>query len=279
MKHIAVLLTVYNRKDKTLACLQRLYALSAADDCCIDVWLTDDGCTDGTPEAITAQYPEVHVIHADGNLFWNRGMHLAWQTAAEARDYDFYLWLNDDTFVYAHLLQQLLSLSAAQGDRAIVVGPTQSADHTCATYGGRRPDGRIPVPNGTAQHVRTFNGNIVLIPRAVYKRLGNLDPYYSHSKGDFDYGLRATEAGIPILQVGQYLGECEAHPTLDAWCNPAVPLATRLRMLNRPNGMPPRETFHLERRHVGLLPAAFHFCTIYLRCLCPWIWALRSSNN
>ena len=48
MKRIAVLLTVYNRRDKTLYCLDRLYHQENMDNYKVDVFLTDDGSTDVT---------------------------------------------------------------------------------------------------------------------------------------------------------------------------------------------------------------------------------------
>lgn len=275
MKTIAVLLTVFNRKDKTLQSLERLYKLLPLDGYQVDVYLTNDGCTDGTPEAVAEQFPQVNIIQAKGDLFWNRGMWTAWDAAAKAKDYDFYLWLNDDTFVYDNMLKVLIEAALETKEKAIIVGATESTDHSKITYGGRLKDGKIPPPNGRLVKVNHFNGNIVLIPQAVYRALGNLDPYFTHSKGDFDYGLRAKKLGIDICQAGEVLGECDAHPTLDKWCNPDVPLVQRWKMLNRPNGMPPKETFHLEKRHVGLVTACLHYVTIYVRCLCPKLWKFK----
>ena len=62
MKRIAVLLTVYNRRDKTLYCLDRLYHQENMDNYKVDVFLTDDGSTDGTSEAVCTKYPKVHII-------------------------------------------------------------------------------------------------------------------------------------------------------------------------------------------------------------------------
>jgi GT2 family glycosyltransferase len=275
MKTIAVLLTVFNRKDKTLQSLERLYNLLPLDGYQVDVYLTNDGCTDGTPEEVAEQFPQVKIIHTKGDLFWNRGMWTAWDTAAKAKDYDFYLWLNDDTFVYDNMLKVLIEAALETKEKAIIVGATESTDHSEITYGGRLKDGKIPTPNGRLVKVNHFNGNIVLIPQAVYQALGNLDPYFTHSKGDFDYGLRAKKVGVDIYQAGEVLGECDAHPTLDKWCNPDVPFAQRWKMLKRPNGMPPKETFHLEKRHVGLVTACLHYVTIYVRCLCPKLWNNR----
>lgn len=126
--------------------------------------------------------------------------------------------------------------------------------------------------NNSLTPIYYFNGNIVLIPRFVYQQLGNLDYYFTHSKGDFDYGLRAGKAGIGMYQVGTYLSECELHESLDKWCNPNVPFKQRWKILHRPNGMPPKETFHFEKKHIGLCSALFHYCTIYIRCIIPQLW-------
>lgn len=281
MKYIAVLLTVFNRKEKTLACLGYLAKQQKVENLQVDVWLVNDGCTDGTPETVKEQFPEVHVIDADGNLYWNRGMYTAWKTAAEAKDYDYYLWLNDDTFVRPQMLQVLTDAATQTNDVAIIVGATCSTnnpDHI--TYGGRKHhDCNIPIPNGKLTEVDFFNGNIVFIPCSVYNKVGNLDYYFTHSKGDFDFGLRAAKSGIEIYQAGEVLGECDEHPTIAKWCNSAVPFRQRWRMLYRPNGMPPNETFHFERRHYGIVTASLHFVTVHLRCLCPWLWKHKQEIN
>lgn len=274
MQTIAVLLTVFNRKAKTLECLQRLYAQLPIEGYKIDVYLTDDGCTDGTPEAVKLRFPQVCIIHGDGNLYWNRGMYTAWQKAAK-KDYDFYLWLNDDTFVYSNLFISLLDASEVKEHKSIIVGVTKSSITHKTTYGGRLVNGEIPKPNGKLVKVHHFNGNIVLVPKYVFQKIGNLDYYFTHSKGDFDYGLRANKEGLEIYQVGLYLGECEVHETLDKWCNPDIPLKQRWKMLNRPNGMPPKESFYLEKRHIGIFYALFHYITIHIRCLFPKIWQIK----
>lgn len=271
MKHIAVLLTVHNRKEKTLRCLHDLFAQEPVDGYAIDIWLTDDGCTDGTAEAIAEHYPEVHIVPGDGNLYWNRGMYTAWQAAATYCDYDFYLWLNDDTFTYPYMLQELCQAVEETHNMAIIVGATQDSSHSTITYGGWK-NKIIPATNGMLTEVDFFNGNIVLIPQSVYRRLGNLDFYFTHSKGDFDYGMRAKKAGIKMYQARRLLGECDLHERLDKWCDPEIPLAQRWKMLRRPNGMPPDETFHLEKRHYGLCSACFHYITVYVRCVFPRIW-------
>ncbi len=276
-KEIAVLLTVHNRKDKTLSCLSRLYNQLLPEEHELEVFLTDDGSTDGTSNAVKEQYPLVHIVQGDGNLYWNRGMHKAWEFASNKKKFDYYLWLNDDTHLFKDAIIKLCKCSKQHQDKSIIVGATVDiATNKKVTYGGRIK-GLVPKPNGFAIEVDYFNGNIVLVPKSVYNTLGNLDNYFTHSKGDFDYGLRAKKNGIKIFQVGEAMGECDEHEKLDIWCNPAVPMKKRWKMLHRPNGMPPKETFYLEYRHIGLLTAFFHYQTVYLRCLFPQIWKFKKT--
>lgn len=275
MKYIAVLLTVHNRMDKTKVCLSRLFAQEIPDSYSMDVYLTDDGCTDGTSEVVRKLFPQVHIVQGNGNLYWNRGMWTAWNVASKNRDYDYYLWLNDDTNLYDGAITTLLHNAETCHENAVIVGVTQDAKHTKITYGGRIK-GQIPLPKGKPIKVDFFNGNIVLVPQSVFRILGNLDWYYTHSKGDFDYGMRAKKAGIGMYQCGEILGECEAHSSIDKWCNPEISLRKRWMAMWRPNGMPPHETFHFECRHVGFFVASFHYCTVILRCLFPKIWLLKT---
>lgn len=55
-KRIAVLMTVHNRKDKTVTCLRHLFNVPRVF-LTIEVYLTDDACTDGTVAAVKNEYP------------------------------------------------------------------------------------------------------------------------------------------------------------------------------------------------------------------------------
>lgn len=277
MKYIAALLTVHNRCAQTLSCLKYLYAQNIPDELQLDVFLVDDGSIDGTAQEVANQYPQAYIIYGDGSLYWNRGMHRAWEVAAYNRNYDYYLWLNDDTDIFSNAMESLLALSAQNGNNAIIVGATRNKQGNKLTYGGRMGKQIAPC-DGNSHEVERFNGNIVLVPQSVYHVLGNLDYYYRHSKGDIDYGIRARKQGIKIFQCGDVLGICDAHEHIDNWCNPAIPFRKRWHLMHMPNGMPPCETFHLEKQ-VNLLMACVHFCTIYIRCMFPQIWLKRAVRR
>ena len=49
---IAVLITCFNRKEKTSNCLSSFYASTFRENFVFDLYLVDDGSTDGTSEAV-----------------------------------------------------------------------------------------------------------------------------------------------------------------------------------------------------------------------------------
>jgi len=269
MKSIAVLMTCHNRLELTLNCINALFKNSNLNNIKLDVFLVDDGSTDGTSDAIKNNYPEVNLIHGDGNLYWNRGMHLAFKTAMEI-DFDGYLWLNDDTVLFPNAIDELLKTCLADKE-TIVVGAICDSQTKEYTYGGARyidPIFRpflckIVVPNGEPQEVDVMNGNVVLIPNSIANKLGNLDPVFEHGMGDTDYSMRARKLGITILTTPSFIGTCSVNPTQGTYQDKNISLYKRLKQLFSKKGQPWRSWLVMCWRHGGWLwPIHFIWCYI-----------------
>ena len=218
-RRIAAILTVFNRKPLTLACLEALDG-QRTPGVHITAYIVDDGSTDGTGAAVAERHPDAVVLPGDGTLFWNGGMRWAFARAM-SDGFDFYLWMNDDTTLDVDGLKRLVATYdnvAANDPHAIVVGATREPGTGDLSYGGvvrpnaRRPlhFERVPVAND-ARRVEAMNGNCVLIPHVVAERVGNIDPAYLQKLGDFDYGLRASAARIPIWVAPGTVGTCASH--------------------------------------------------------------------
>jgi GT2 family glycosyltransferase len=277
MQHIAVLLTVHNRKKKTLLCLDALFQCTLPDGYKLNAFLVDDNSTDGTSEAIKEKFPQVNIIQGTGNLFWNRGMYLAWEMASKAYDYDYYLWLNDDTYLYQKAITELIACSESENNQSIICGTTCSGNNKQKiTYGGWNVKGMI-IPNGEKQICDNFNGNIVLIPQYVYKKNSMNDPVFHHSWGDYDYGRRAGKKGIHSFISPSIIGECNEHEQMSLWRNPKTPMIKRFKLLYSPLGNNPIETFIFIYRHHGLSRACFRFFINHLRAIIPVLWKNRNA--
>jgi GT2 family glycosyltransferase len=272
LKKVAVLITCHNRRNKTIACLISLFDCSLPVSFTFDVFLVDDGSTDGTADAIKSKFPVVNIIHGDGNLFWNRGMRLAWATASGRDDYDSYLWLNDDTFLVKDALNIILSANEKTFGNSILVGSTISIKNQLLTYGGFVFPDTLIQPNGELQKCDFFNGNFVLVPFKVFNILGNLDGIFYHNLGDIDYGLRASKNTISSFIVADFVGYCEPHLSNPICFNVSYNLFTRLKHLYTPLGNNPLIFFAFDRKNFNILKAITHFFTIHLRVLFPFLW-------
>jgi GT2 family glycosyltransferase len=254
---IAVLLTCHNRKSKTLQCLENLYGQQGLySDYKTDVFLVDDGSTDGTSEAINSQFPLVNIIEGNGNLYWNQGMRMAWKTAAETKDYHFYFWLNDDTILDTNTLPNLIEtynhITALEQKEVLITAACRTAlGNDTFSYGGRTEVGPV-VPNGHPQPCKYINGNAVLISKAIYIKLGNLSNDYTHGMGDFDYGLRALKAGFGCYTTRDYVATCPPNEGIPAWCNSNVPLKKRWELLHSPRGLNIREYIKFRKKFWGI---------------------------
>lgn len=275
---IAVLITCHNRKGKTVECLSLLYSSSLSSEYDIDVFLVDDGSVDGTSTLVKSLFPKVKIIQGDGSLFWNRGMCLAWDTAARIAEYDFYLWLNDDTFLLENSLNMLLESSGECDHRAIIIGSTKSVVTNEITYGGRDKEKKLLIPNGVLQLSHYINGNVVLIPKYVYSILGKLDPVFHHALGDIDYGLRAYKNQIRVYVAPEYVGYCEGHNDFAKWCQVERSLKERYKLLyTSVCDCNPIQQFTFESRHYGYLTAIFHWITLHIRLFFPKLWSSRQT--
>ena len=273
---LAALLTCHDRREKTLAALGALTTQELPAGHRLEVFLTDDGSSDGTAAEISHRFPAVRILEGDGSLFWNGGMRLAFEEALKD-GHDYYLWLNDDTLLAPGALTALLhthrDVRTATGVEPIVVGTTCSPDNGNPTYGGvvrpshsRRTRFRLVTPGTTPLECETMNGNCVLIPRSVAAAIGNLDPAFGHGMGDFDYGLRARAAGFTVWVMPGYAGTCGKNPQSGTFLDRSLPLGERWRKVRSPKGLPPTEWRFFCERHAGRLWRVFYLWP-YLRLL------------
>lgn len=247
---IAVLITCFNRRDSTLACLDRLFGQELPDGHTLEVTLVDDGSKDGTGEAVANAFPQVKLLHGDGNLYWCGGMRIAWSHAA-ATDPDYYLLLNDDTFIEPDAVSELLDLCESPEAQVIAVASIIDPKTGKISYGGVARDIGLAKPTGQATSCITFNANCVLLTRAVFREMGMFHSVYTHAMGDTDYGYHAHKRGIDILASGSFLGSCELNVGRDIWRDRSLSRAARLKALQNPKGLPFREWLEFNRRNSG----------------------------
>jgi GT2 family glycosyltransferase len=95
---VYAVIPVHNRRPITRQCLLCLHQQTFSN---LKIIVVDDGSTDGTSEMIRAEFPEVILLHGDGNLWWtgatNMGVRYAMSQCCKE---DYILIINDDVFVH-----------------------------------------------------------------------------------------------------------------------------------------------------------------------------------
>lgn len=229
---IAVLLTCFNRKDKTISCLTSLYHSLDVYNENIDntenkielsVYLTDDGCTDGTAESVRNNFADkkITILQGNGNLYWAGGMRFAWKEALKKHDiWDFYFLLNDDTDLLDNLFEELSITHKYCINKykkaGIYSGITSSkSDFNKMTYGGDVWKNKFLgtsvrlKPIGQPQLCDITNANILLISRNVVDTIGIFWEGYTHGRADNDYSNTARKNNIPVLLTANFCGRCD----------------------------------------------------------------------
>lgn len=248
MHRIAALLTCHNRKNKTLNCLKSLHKAknNSGRILDLDIYLTDDGSTDGTSEEVRALFPEVEILPGDGTLFWAEGMRHSWNRAL-SKGYDAYLLLNDDVDLYPNFLDQLFKCHefclTTFGSGGIYIGSTEDKFTSKLTYSGSLilnrflyTHKRLP-PNGSFQTCDLANANIMFVTAEVVGKIGILSEGYAHGMADYDYTLMARKKGIPVLVAPEYCGHC-VNDHKDLYANFSTKtLKQRKAYLNKPTGL------------------------------------------
>lgn len=260
MTRITAILTTFNRRQTTLSCLARLEAAAAEAKVALRIVLVDDASSDGTAGAVRERFPLAEVASGEGDLFWNRGMHRGIELAF-AQEFDYLLWLNDDTMLRAdaisRLLQEAQMLRHRDGRDALLSGATCDATGR-VTYGGaasagglrrftyrRVWDANVPVA------CDVINGNCVLVPAEIARVVGNLDPVFEHAMGDTDYALRTKAAGFGVYVASGFVGQCSNNPVQGSFNDADASFRTRWQRMMSRKGLPPRSYAHFVRRHGG----------------------------
>lgn len=249
--HIAVVMTCYNRREKTLSCLRHLIAAEKyygerhEQGISLSFYITDDGCTDGTGEAVRNLLSgrDVHVVQGDGNLYWAGGMRAAWREALKDGDkWDFYLLQNDDTDVFPDCLGQLMLTHDYSlehfGKPGIYSGITcSSTNREEITYGGYKymrdlkGDSQLVKPSGTPQSVDLTNANILLVAKLVVDKVGIFYSGFRHGGADYDYTGMVRKKRFPALVTPLVCGECDYdHPDITGQARLILSMDKRHRM-------------------------------------------------
>lgn len=269
--NITVILTCFNRREKTLTCIRNL--ANGNPDYHFKFIIVDDNSSDGTVDAILQLNLDTEIVHGDGNLYWSGGMRQGiGKFLSDPGNYEYMLLVNDDVEFYPNIINSMVERSK-NNNNAIIVGATCDENGEFS-YGAQK----LIIPRKRNLYVRvlpthdiedcdTFNCNCVLVKTDIALKLGNFDPVYRHSLADLDYGLTAHEMGLRILSTEEYIGVCNKNLIKGTWADVSLGRIKRIKLKESVKGSPIQEWFHFINKHFGFLTGIEFTVRPYIRIL------------
>jgi len=206
--HVAVLIVFHRDVQHTLSSIGSAVALEYPS---FEVLAVDDGSTDGCAAAVEGAYPNVRILHGDGDLWCNGGFNYGIRDCMR-RGIEYVLLLNNDNVIASEALRFLMETERRQHPcvvGSVVVGST-SAD--IVSYAGKMMNWSTGQPAslyagaqvsslpGGPLFVDSMGFQGVLIPRQVFDAVGLIDDLtFKHYFGDTDFYFRAAESGFPVM--------------------------------------------------------------------------------
>ncbi|GAC1657623.1 MAG: hypothetical protein NVS9B1_15850 [Candidatus Dormibacteraceae bacterium] len=202
----SVVVPVFNQAAYTTICLA---SLAAADLGRSEVIVVDNGSTDGTPELLgrwVAEGPRRRVIKMPENTGFAGGCN----AGARAAAYDLIVFLNNDTFVLAAWLSELLK---PFGEPAVMITgsrllyPNGRIQHAGLAFNEAGPHhifAGLPADDRAVNEQRDWQavtGAAMAIRASEFNRLGGFDEGYRNSFEDVDLCLRVRADGGRVVYV------------------------------------------------------------------------------
>ena len=218
MTKIAVIFPVFNGLAYTKKCLKALFTLFGEqknNSFHFDVIIVDDGSSDGTGDWIKENYPQVKLLHGNGDLWWSGGINMALKAGMEEMGTDYFVWWNNDIIPASDYFGNLTAI-INKYSAGTVIGSKIYLDENFNTIWSM--GGMFNVKNGFKSMIGTgladepkfqvpqpcdwLTGMGTVTHRSVYEKIGMLDEKkFPQYHGDADFTLRAKLAGFEVIAV------------------------------------------------------------------------------
>ena len=178
---VTIEIVTWNRKDELFRCIES--AIAQTHPRC-EIVVVDNASTDGTPDMVALEFPQVRLVHAGSNLGCPSGRNLGF---AHCRGEYIYM-LDDDGWLERDAVE--LAVRRAEADPTI--GVVMSRIHEFE-------EGRIvrqrPESLDQSVFLSVFSGGCSLIRREVLEKVGAFPDDFFRQAEESDLALRMIDAG------------------------------------------------------------------------------------
>jgi len=264
---LSVIVITYNTREETLACLRSAARNSPAGT---ELVVIDNG-SDGTADAVRAEFRDAIVVEAGANLGFARGVN----RGVAAAHGQYIVLLNPDTTVLPGALESLIAFARAHPQHGVYGGRTLRPDGcvdpsscwgapslwslACFASGlstaFRRsrlfdPESLGRWARDTVREVPIVTGCLLLMRRDEWNILGGMDESFFLYGEDAEFSIRAARHGFrPVIVPAAEIVHTVGGSTSDGGFKMCMVMAGKVTLLRR-SWTPAR-----ARAGVGLLVA------------------------
>lgn len=183
---VSVVMLSWNRLDDVRESLRRISEVTYPN---LEIIVSDNGSTDGTPAMVQREFPAVVLLETGTNIgieAYNHGFRIARG--------DFIVILDDDSFPEKTAIDRMVARFLADPKLGIVAFDVRN----CASYDqvAGPPGGQEPAT--TECYVMGFNGAGAGVRRAVFQRVGYYPGEFFLYWNEQDLALRTLDAGYEV---------------------------------------------------------------------------------
>ncbi|MDN3507044.1 MAG: glycosyltransferase family 2 protein [Simkaniaceae bacterium] len=202
MSKVGVIVLNWNGREDTSQCLLSLQELTSP----VEVYLVDNGSTDGSLELFKKDFPHFRLIENGFNLGYaggnNVGIELALKEGCE-----FIFILNNDTVVDVGIIEAFLESFKREsvgilGARIYRMDDPKRLDHIGGLWNGRKMDfdyvGYKAKDEDIPGELDYVCGAAIMVRREVFEKVGLFDPRFFLFWEEADFCMRARKAGFLV---------------------------------------------------------------------------------
>lgn len=227
---IAVVIVTFNRCDELVKTISAIKNQGIIE---YDIIVINNNSTDNTKNILDSNYKNIQSIHLNENIASAGGFSKGMQTAFE-KGYDWVWLFNDDSRPVEGSLKSILThlnSDKIQIGLLKIANKDENNKAVLLYWNGVRKPVSVDVSNEIVQtDLITFDGCI--ISKKTIEKIGYCDPLYFMGTYEFDYCLKAKDAGIGVYTLPNGLIEDGK--------------------LGGKNGTPPWRQYYNTRNHLWL---------------------------
>lgn len=207
---LSVIIVNYNTKDLLKKCLQSVFDSDTSFE--YEVWVSDNGSTDGSVEIIKQDFPQAKLIENHANLGFAKGNNAAIKRAVGK----YILLLNSDTEISSNTLEISVKYLNRHPEAGVMGGkvllPNGELDQACRRkfpnpknaflrlFGLKKfSDYNFNSPIDQEIEVDCVMGAYLLIRKSVVDEIGLLDEEFFMYGEDLDWCWRVKERGYKVI--------------------------------------------------------------------------------